>query len=417
VLGLDHPDQATPAQTVSAMMTSFISSLESLRPDDIAGVRAIYDTAVTRTLPVGSSVDLDLGPAGTGALTYNWYFRPANSPLVEPFHLASGASYTIGSVQPVDAGTYIVTGTSSNGSFFSNTVILGTTPLATSTDTTLANLSTRGTVSTGSGVLIAGFVIGGTTPKNVLVRAAGPALADFGVTGALADPLLVITNGQTQVVARNDNWQSNDNVAALSAAATRLGAFAFKSGSRDSAILVTLPPGSYTAAVSGVGDATGVALVEAYDADADATTSRTRRLVNIATRGQVNTGDDVLIAGLVVAGPGPRTYLIRAVGPTLGHAPFNLKGVLLDPFLQLYQGDRLLHENDDWDAPLSGMQTLRDAASRVGAFALQETRDRSPASGLDAVMLVTLQPGSYTAKVSGFQSATGIALIEIYEMP
>jgi hypothetical protein len=220
-------------------------------------------------------------------------------------------------------------------------------------------------------------------------------------------------NSQSQVVAQNDNWENGSNLTALTAAAQRVGAFAFKNGSRDAAVLVTLPAGAYTAVVSGVNNATGIALVEVYDADPDAATARTRHLVNIATRGQVSTGDDVLIAGLVVKGDAPRTYLIRAVGPTLA-SKFAVSNALRDPFLQIYQGTRLLRENDDWDAPLAGQAALRAAAVQFGAFSLQETRN---SSGLDAVMLVTLQPGSYTAKVTGFQGATGVALIEIYEMP
>jgi hypothetical protein len=101
--------------------------------------------------------------------------------------------------------------------------------------------------------------------------------------------------------------------------------------------------------------------------------------------------------------------LIRAVGPTLANAPFNVSGVLNDPFLQIYEGETLLRENDDWDAPLSAQPALRAAATRVGAFALQVRRD--------AAMIVTLQPGSYTAKVTGFQGSTGVALVEIYELP
>jgi hypothetical protein len=290
----------------------------------------------------------------------------------------------------------------------SNTATLTVKPVTTSSDTTLANISTRGVVGSGSGVLIAGLVVGGTTPKNVLIRAAGPALADFGVSGALVDPTLTLIDKDSQVIAQNDNWDSSSAVA-LSAASTRLGAFQFKPGSRDSALLTTLAPGNYTAVVSGVGSTTGVALVEAYDADADAVTSRSRRLVNIATRGQVSTGENVLIAGLVVAGPGPRTYLIRAVGPTLANAPFNVSGALNDPFLQIYQGETLLRENDDWDVPLSAQPALRDAATKVGAFPLQVRRD--------SAMIITLQPGSYTAKVTGFQGATGVSLVEIYEMP
>jgi hypothetical protein len=106
--------------------------------------------------------------------------------------------------------------------------------------------------------------------------------------------------------------------------------------------------------------------------------------------------------------------LIRAVGITLARAPFNISDALRDPFLQIFQGDKLLRENDDWDSPASAMSALRDAARQVGGFALQETRTNS---GLDSAMLITLQPGSYTAKVSGFEGGTGVALVEIYEMP
>lgn len=420
VLGLDHPDQASPGQNVASIMSSRVNDIETVRNDDITAVRLIYDgfpnssAAQSRTLAVGESFTLALPATGATGLSYRWYFRPLNSPFVEEFQFAKGPSYTIGSVQLADAGTYMVTATSPSGAFFSATATLGTTVTAVSADTTLANISTRGVVGTGSSVMIAGFVVGGSTAKNVLVRAAGPALSDFGVAGALADPTLSIVNGSGQTITQNDNWETGGNTAAISAASTRLGAFAFRAGSRDSAVLATLPPGSYTAVVSGVNNATGIALVECYDADADAATARTRKLVNIATRGEVNTGDNVLIAGLVVAGPGPRTYLIRAVGTTLARAPFNLTGALLDPYLQIYQGDRLLRENDDWDTPLAAMPALRDAARQVGGFDLQDTRRNS---GLDAAMLITLQPGSYTAKVSGFEGATGVALIEIYEMP
>jgi hypothetical protein len=140
-------------------------------------------------------------------------------------------------------------------------------------------------------------------------------------------------------------------------------------------------------------------------------------LVNIATRGQVFGGESVLIAGLVVTGPGPRTFLIRGIGPTLLKPPFNLAGALLDPFLEIYRGETLLRENDDWDSPPNGQAALRDAAKKVGAFALMETRDTALRTGLDSAMLITLPPGSYTAKLSGFEGTTGVGLIEIYEVP
>ncbi|MSU22404.1 MAG: matrixin family metalloprotease [Opitutus sp.] len=434
VLGLDHPDEAEPLQFVAAIMNSTISSaIETLQPDDIAGAKALY--AVTspsatptiaahpqsRTVLVGGSYTFSVTVNGAGPFTYSWGFRPKGTTTTESFRLATGPSYTIGSVQTADAGAYVVIVSSSAGIVVSNEATLTVTPVTTSSDTALANISTRGVVSSGSGVLIAGLVIGGTTPKNILLRAVGPALTDFGVADALADPTLTLfgPNSSTLIAATNDNWDTGPTAttAALVATATRLGAFQFTPGSKDAALLATLPPGNYSAIVSGPGATTGVALVEAYDADANAATARTRHLLNIATRGQVGSGDNVLIAGLVLTGPGPRTYLIRAVGPTLADPPFNVPGALLDPFLQIYQGEAILHENDDWDAPTAGRQALRDAAIKVGAFALREIRNSVTRSGLDSVLLLTLAPGTYTAKVSGFEGATGVALIEIYEMP
>lgn len=428
-LGLDHPDEAVPVQSVAAVMNSTISNVEALQPDDIAGAKALYDVTGTnvtptiaahpqsRTVPVGGSYTFSVTVNGTGPFTYSWGFRQKGATSIETFGLATGPSYTIGSVQTADAGAYVVSVSSSGGNVTSNEATLTVTPVTTSTDTTLANISSRGVVGTGSGVLIAGLVIGGTTPKNILLRAVGPGLTDFGVAGALAATDLKIVNSAGVTVAQNAGWGTAPNSAQLTATFDRLGAFRFKAGSADSAILATLTPGSYSAVVSGPGTSTGIALVEAYDADADATTARTRHLLNIATRGQVNSGDNILIAGLVVTGPAPRTYLIRAIGPTLADPPFNVPGVLLDPFLQIFQGETLLHENDDWDVPTTGRPALRDAATKVGAFALREVRNSVTRSGLDSVLLLTLAPGTYTAKVSGFQGSTGVALIEIYEMP
>jgi hypothetical protein len=436
VLGLDHPDEAIPPQAVVAIMNSTVSGIDQLMDDDIVGVKTLYDPGATgggigsnlpfivahpqsRTVQVGDSYTFAVTVTGAGPFAYAWGFRPEGSNTTETFQLATGPSYTIGSVQPVDAGTYTAVIRGPGGAVNSNTarLIVNAAP-ATSPDTTLANLSTRGLVTPGSGVLIAGFVVGGTAPKPVFLRAVGPALADFGVGGALLDPAVRLVDARTgQTVAENDDWDSAGNATALEATATRLGAFQFRRGTRDSALLATLTPGGYTAIVSGVGDLSGIALVEAYDADPDAVAARSHKLVNIATRGQVFGGETVLIAGLVVSGPGPRTYLIRGIGPTLLRAPFNLGGAMLDPFLELYRGETLLRENDDWDTPSNGMPALREAAAQVGAFALMEIRDSVLRTGLDAAMLITLPPGSYTAKLSGFEGATGIGLIEIYEVP
>lgn len=418
VLGLDHPDEATPAQSVDAVMNSRVSNTEYLTLDDITGIQSLYPSVAAAngapviiaqpsgtTVGVTGSYTMNVAATGAGPLAYAWRFRAAGSSTSEAFRLATGPSYTIGSVQPADAGTYSVTVSNASGTVTSSTATVTVLPLGTTPHTTLANISTRGIVGSDAGVLIAGLVIRGDSSKQVVVRAVGPGLSGFGVEGALADPQLKILDAGGRIVAENDNWENAGDPADIAASFARLGAFQFQRGSRDSVVVASLAPGSYTAQVTGAGGATGVALIEAYDDDA-ATPLGWRRLVNIATRGQVGFGEDALIAGLVVSGPGPHTYLIRAVGPTL--ANLGVPGALDDPFLQIFKGETLLRENDDWDSPQAAQSALRDAASKVGAFPLQVRRD--------AAMLITLQPGSYTAKVSGFAGARGVGLVEIYEL-
>ena len=426
VLGLDHPDQARPVQTVSAIMNSTVSNLEALQTDDINGLRSLYfpngavsvttnPASVTKNL--NEVVTFTVAGSGTsgGALRYAWMFtRPGGQP--ERLELADQATFTLGGAQATDAGIYQALVYTTTGAALSAPATLTVRPAVISPATRLANISTRGFVGTGADVLISGFVIGGTTPKDVLIRAIGGAtLGGFGVAGTLADPQLTLVDAGGKTVAQNDNW-SAPNAAALAATAARLGAFALPNGSTDAALLVTLAPGNYTATVAGVNDTTGVALVEVYDADASATLAVTRKLGNLSTRGSIGMNGNILIAGLVVRGTDPRTFLIRAIGPTLTR--FGVTNALLDPVLTLHDASGAqLRYNDDWDTPYGSTPAFRAAAERVGAFSLIETREPRPGFGLDSVMLVTLAPGNYTAQVAGFRNATGVALIEIYEMP
>jgi hypothetical protein len=280
--------------------------------------------------------------------------------------------------------------------------------LATSASSTpasdgfLRNLATRGFVGTGERMLMAGFYVTGSAPKQLLVRGIGPSLTTHGVTGAVANPMLALFDGNRTLIGANDDWGGNP---VLRAAFSSVGAFPLADDSRDAAILVTLAPGAYSAQMSGVGNTTGIGLIEIYDVDTVAPFS-SQKLLNVSTRGEVGAGDRVLIAGLNISGSAPKRLLIRGVGPAL--TPYGVTGAVSDPRLQIFSGQTVIRENDDWENG-NDVTAIRVAALSVGAFAL-------PTGGKDAAILITLPPGSYTAQVSGVGGATGIALVEIYEV-
>ena len=274
----------------------------------------------------------------------------------------------------------------------------------------LINLSVRAATGAGPATLITGFVITGATSKQVLIRAAGPAIAvaPFNVPGTLADPAIQIFRGNT-IVAQNDDWGTPAAAATtITAAVTRVGAFPFRAGSTDSAVLTTLTPGAYTVLVNG---GNGTTLAEVYEALETTETPGARRLVNLSARGVVAPGAP-LIAGFVIGGTAPQRVLLRGTGPALVAAPFNLTGTLPNPQLTLFNGTTAVKTNDDWfrdaDAAL-----IAAAAAKSGAFALG-------AQSLDAAILIYLAPGAYTVQVTGPTNATaangtGLALVEIYE--
>jgi hypothetical protein len=179
-----------------------------------------------------------------------------------------------------------------------------------------------------------------------------------------------------------------------------VGAFPLQDKSTDAAILATLAPKAYTAVVSGTGK--GVVLAEIYDADP--AVDPARRLINLSARAHVGKGDNTLIAGFVIGGKKPLKVLIRAVGPSL--SKLGMTGVLSDPQLDLYRKNTRLEHNDNW----GGSSTLSKTFIQVGAFAL------AGATSKDAAIVTTLDPGAYTAVVSGVNATTGNALVEAYEV-
>jgi hypothetical protein len=302
----------------------------------------------------------------------------------------------------ISAATGVLTATATSGS---------TAPVifAGATDTRnekLINISTRSLTGTATDTLIAGFVISGSEAKPVLVRAIGPTLATFGVNGALSAVRLEVFQGATSLAVGTDWGAPANNPSTVAAVAARVGAFALPANSRDAALVLSLPPGNYTAVVTGQGGASGVALVEVYDATTGAIPAA-QRIVNIATRATAGTGDNTLIAGFYVAGTVPKRVLIRGIGP--GLTQFGVSGVLARPQLSVAAGAELLAQNAGL-ANSADAAAIVSAAAQVGAFAL-------PANAPDAAILINLAPGGYTAKVSGVGAATGVALIEVYEVP
>ena len=248
----------------------------------------------------------------------------------------------------------------------------------------MVGISTRARVLTGDDVMIAGFIIQGNGPKTVVVRARGPST---GVPGALADPTLTLVPSAGGTTLTNDDWQNNFNAVALQASGFAPG------NPKESAFLVTLNPGAYTAIVHGVGGTTGIAIVEVYELDNDSDSS----FFGISTRALVQPGDDVMIAGFIIEGP-PQTFVIRARGPSMGIA-----GALANPSLILVPASGPTVTNDDWGSAANG------ATLAASGFA--------PADSKESAILVTLGPGAYTAIVNLERGATGVGIVEVYRLP
>jgi hypothetical protein len=267
--------------------------------------------------------------------------------------------------------------------------------------TRLSNLAIRSIAGAGDQTLTVGFALTGLGGKALLARGAGPSLAQFGVKSPASATSLSLWSG-TQSIASNIAWGQVPGIATVF---QQVKAFPYMSTtSRDSAIFSSVPTGgnSYTLQLADTTGSSGIGLVELYDANPTDVSSP--RLTNISARSQVGTGENVLIAGFTISGTTPIRLLVRGVGPTL--ASFGVRSPLADPVLEIRSGAALVASNDNW----SGLTTLSAAFTSVGAFSL-------PATSRDAALLVTLQPGQYTANVSGISNSTGIGLIEVYEVP
>ena len=258
----------------------------------------------------------------------------------------------------------------------------------------VVNIATRLQVRTGENVLIGGIIITGNAPKVVIVRAIGPSLSAFGISGALQDPILELHNGSNVLI--NDDWRTGNPNQEQIIRDTGIP----PTDDRESAIVVGPDPGSYTAIVRGKNDATGIALVEVYDlGTASLDASGTARLADISTRGFVDTGDNVMIGGFQIRRQTTRV-VVRAIGPSL--SAFGISGALQDPTLALKDANgATLISNDDW-------QQGQPAEIQQAGLAPTDTRE--------SALIATLAPGDYTAIVSGKNNTTGVALVEVYAL-
>jgi kumamolisin len=288
----------------------------------------------------------------------------------------------------------------------------------------LINISSRAQVNTGANIMIAGFVIAGPSgsTKSVLVRGIGPALAGFGVAGALAQPVITVYDSTGAAIATDSGWGNAPTTGTSAVAATvrsataadmsTVGAFSLTAGSLDSAMVLTLPDGSYTLQVVGANSTTGIGLGEVYEL----ATNVPAVLSNISTRCFVGTGAQLAIAGFVVQGSSSQ-LLVRGVGPAL--TAFGVAGALAQPSIAIYDSSSaLIVSNTGWgNAPAAGTSSVAASyraataadMSAVGAFALT-------AGSADSAVVVTLPAGSYTAQISGVGGTTGTALAEVYQM-
>jgi arylsulfate sulfotransferase len=253
------------------------------------------------------------------------------------------------------------------------------------------NLSTRGLVSVGDNVLIGGFIITGTDPKTIVLRALGPSLSGFGLSGVLSDPVLSVYNSSHTLIATNDNWQTDPSALEITANGLAPG------NPSESALLQTLAPGAYTVIVTGKEATSGIGLVELYDLSPLSNS----KLANMSTRGYVGAADDVLISGFIVGDVESATVVVRALGPSLG--PFGVSNPLSDPVLTIYDSKgSAIASNDNWQDDVNWIDVRKNALA--------------PPNALDSAIVLHLPAGAYTAVVRGANGATGNALVEVYDL-
>ena len=280
-------------------------------------------------------------------------------------------------------------------------------PSAPLTQTSLGNISTRSFVQTGENVMIGGFIVQGTGPKRVIIRAIGPELTQYGIANALANPRLELHNRTGALIGSNDDWQTTilGGVITTNQVSEIQNSGHPPTAASESAIIANLQPGNYTAIVRGVNNTTGVALVEVYDLSPGTTSI----LGNISSRSFVQTGENVMIGGFIVQGTGPKRVIIRAIGPEL--TQYGITNALANPRLELHnRTGAVIASNDNWQTTILGGIITSNQVSEI------QNSGHPPTAASESAIIANLQPGNYTAIVRGVNNTTGVGLVEVYDL-
>ena len=341
---------------------------------------------------------------------------PATRTVVRSFITRAAPNYI--AVNPINGNVYITDGASHFVYAYSPTGALvwtspdlggaaGSIAAPRVVTSRLGNISSRAFVQTGENVMVGGFIVQGTQPKRVIIRAIGPELTQYGVPNALANPTLELHDGSGALIASNDNWQRTiiGGIIAREQVHDIQNSGHAPGDPRESAIIADLPAGNYTAIVRGVNNMTGVGLVEVYDLNLDASSL----LGNISTRAVVQTDDNVMIGGFIVQGTGSKRVIVRAIGPELSQ--YGVPNTLPDPTLELHDGSgALIASNDNWQTTVIG-----------GIITASQVRDiqasgHAPRDPRESAIIATLPPGNYTAIVRARSIIVGVALVEVYDL-
>jgi sugar lactone lactonase YvrE len=390
---------------VDAAGVVYFTDNQAVRKAQPIPVPAISTQPKAPKVQPGAKVRLVVQSTGT-RLNYQW--------LRNGTPIAGQTSSTIefAASQADDGAAYSVVVSDPSGQAVSNATVLSVSA-SNPVSGRLINIATRAYCGAGDEVAIGGFVVGGSAPRKILIRAVGPTLKSLGLPASevLADPVIEIHDAShgNKIVAQNDDWTDNYNAGEVTSTAAAVGASALAPDDlKSSAVLMSFLPGVYTFIVSPKTGGPGVALLEAYDAEPN---SPDRCFINIATRAKSVTGNGVTIGGFVIGGGTPMRVLIRAIGPTLSTLGLPPLSVLQNPAVELHDasnGNIVIYRNDDYGSNGNAAEIVATAA-RIGATAIANSDTTSSA------LLVTLPAGAYSFLANGAASTGGIVLVEVYD--